>query len=932
MKSLHHFYISCLQILAVWLLLILRAHAEPIISVDHADFIAPLQPYLQVWVPDQTIDIATASDPANSAQFQAVKSIAIAAIGRDVWYRFELQATAEFAQRLVVAFEQTKYQEVDFYIPSKDGWQVSKIGLARPYDQRPLDYRFLASPLFLEPNHPTVIYFRILSLRGIAVAPLLQSDTMFFGEAVEYSILSGLIIGALSALLIYVGLVSRLTLRNAQLFWLLAFISSCLFSTLYYDGYFASNIETNRTVTEIIPFLIPSFLNITALMFCRYLFDMPKKMPALNRLLVIPIAGYIGLSILAFIITTSQLPSLITRSLTMVALLMLAAISVRAIMLRITGCYYYAIGILFYTAAGVIIILSSVGFWSLPATGRILLSASTVAQTLFFSIAALQLLSTTRQRELSLEKSALAANTRAEVQNGFLISMSHEIRTPINGVLGMAQMLDKTTLDSTQRYYLEILSSAGKTLLSVINEILDFSKIEAGKLDIESIYFDVDHTLLCSAGLFGQSSVNENVEFSFQTSPNVPIHLLGDPTRLQQIVNNLLSNAAKFTEAGSIATTISLVEQSTADKVVLRFTVSDSGIGMSESHVEKLFVPFSQAEKSTTRHYGGTGLGLAISKQLVELMGGSIHVQSTLGKGTTFWFDLPFKIAAQEQKNHDERTRNLKDKHIAWCVRSPAYVENYSNALRRWGAFVHFIDPDSAAADVDWGAMDVLIVSNALTHAQLIHWINAAKQQSCHILLLEAYGSGTTESYDATVNSVLHLPRPAGFSRLAEYLFKAMQDQQNPTLEPQHTRELPLAGLHLLVAEDNEVNIKVLQALFKKYQIEADFVVNGQLAIEVFCANPSHYDAILMDCDMPVLDGFAACRGIRQFEQEHDLARIKIIALTAHALQETHEQCLASGMDEILTKPTNFPALLSLLGQLTRRSKRPTITITDFNV
>ena len=915
--------------MACLLLWTTQLYAGSVIYVDRDDFIAPLLPHLEYWVPDQPIDIKTATDPANHNNFQPAQGTSIAAIGRDVWYRFKIQAADPYAQRLIVAFEQTKYQEVDFYTPVKNGWQVSQTGLARPYAQRPLDYRFLAAPLAISANQTVEVYFRILSMRGIAVKPLLEMDTVFFSESIRYSILSGLIIGALSILLVYVALVSRLTLRNSQLIWLLIFISSCLFSTLYYDGYLVTSLETNIKLTEIIPFLIPALLNISAFYFCRYLFDMPKKMPIINQLLIIPTCGYIGVALGVIFISTIEIPSLISRILSTISLFALLAISVRAIIMRITGSYYYAIGMLFYVSGGVIITLSAIGFWSLPATGRLFLSASTVAQTLFFSIAALQMLSTTRNREQALEKAALEANTRAEAQSGFLITMSHEIRTPINGVIGMTQMLEKTSLDSNQRYYLSILNNAGKNLLAVINEILDLSKIESGKMEIESIYFDANHTVLCLASLFGETIQKKNITFNFHTDPDLPIHLIGDPSRLEQILNNLLSNAEKFTEAGNISLDITLVDRPSEDTVLIRFSVSDTGIGINEESLKKLFMPFSQAEKSTHRRYGGTGLGLAICKKLAEKMGGSIYAISTSGKGSRFWVDLPFKIAKTEQTLFEKNTAKLKNLRLGWCIYEPKYVEDYSNALHQWGAKTVLVHPDKDLTNIDWHDIDILIVSNSLKQQLLHDWINAANTNNCHILLLESYSLNVINHKEAPINSVLYLPRPAGFSRFVEYLLKALSGEKNPENSFGESDNNPVSGLQLLAAEDNDVNVKVLQAFFRKYNIEANIVSNGQLAVEAYCKNSDHYDAILMDCDMPVLDGFEASRAIRQFEQTHNLMPITIIALTAHALQDAHEQCIASGMNDIMTKPTNFPALLSALGNVRRRSQPPISDITD---
>ena len=509
------------------------------------------------------------------------------------------------------------------------------------------------------------------------------------------------------------------------------------------------------------------------------------------------------------------------------------------------------------------------------------------------------------------------AEAASDAKSDFLANMSHEIRTPLNGIIGMTQLLKDSTLHPKEKDYAKTAYDSSQILLGLVNDILDLSKIEAGKLLLEPIHFDLLELLDSLSGVFGRTSFSKGLQFHLDLDPRIPRYVVGDPVRVRQVFYNLIGNALKFTEKGSIELVAGLSPE--AEEGVIQFRVKDSGIGMTQEEADRVFEKFTQADNSTTRRFGGTGLGLSICTQLIELMNGSIRVESEKNRGSSFIIELSLPKSDTGHMSQDPFAALLKGKRVLILGREGRCREILSRQMRFLGLSLPglegLIAPELDVPIEDGIDPDLLVTFGESDYLDEGSNILERKRRNPDLPMIHV-GKGVHFGKDLPQHNAILLPPLTPF-RLRKTLLKAMgydEDAMGEEILPQgNVRK----GTRVLLVEDNPINQELAHILLDKLGCTTETANNGQEALDALAQ--TEVDLVFMDCQMPVMDGYNASRAIR--EMSGLKSKVPIVAMTANALRGDREKCLNAGMDDYLSKPVKIEAIRDMVIKWTDRDQ-----------
>lgn len=826
------------------------------------------------------------------------------------WFKAQLNNSRDHALNGFLEVDYSGLDNVQLYQLQASGeTRVQQAGDGYPFDQRAVPVRNFWFPASLPPG-TTTLYLRVQTTSTVFMPVYFSTYAASAGYQERTTLVNGAFYGVLLGMFFY-NLFLLTSLREKAYVWYLVYIVNTLLYGLSFDGYLFELLPNALRLESAAIYLLTFLHCITSTQFSRQFLHTREHFPRVDQAL----CGVITLctaGIFAYpVMTLGNWATLSAITLLAVSAGLLLT-GIHAVRKGVRYGSYYLLAWSVLLVSIILVTGGSLGFHVAGDYASALVKLGVCIELITLAIGLadrINLLKRDGQRSL---QAAAEAFTQSQAKSRFLAKMSHEIRTPLNGVLGMLHLLRDTSLDRTQRFYLETISSSGSALMAVINDILDYARIESGKLSIEIIEFDLDALVSETLSLFTAQSLEKRLRLYLSIDGGVPRYVQSDPTRLKQVLMNLLSNALKFTGEGHVELAVS--RRDTRQGSVLVFSVSDSGIGIRDKSFDVLFDSFTQGDSSTTRRYGGSGLGLAISKELVQLLGGDIEARSTPGKGTRFSFDVPLRLG---ESRDDEILDLLKGRTALLTSLDGKGLDALSRLLERWGMRIgRCHHPDGLLTQLDSFAAAPLLVLMAPWPGSAEHWLDTLRPRleigQRVLLLCPPLQCDLLPSNEGL--RLLSLAQPLTIPPLRDALRELFQERRSESREsPEQALPTPTQKPCVMVAEDNPVNQLVVQGFLKKRGYQVRVVANGVEAVNEYLRGPDAVQLILMDCEMPEMDGFEATRRIREVEARQHWQPVPIVALTAHILDEHRQLGRDAGMNDFLGKPLNSTLLYETL-------------------
>ncbi len=837
-----------------------------------------------------------------------------------VWLWLRIDDRSGSRSPAILDFGELLFERVELLIPpatADEEPRVMRAGLTVPASEWPLHSAYIALPLDITPGAPRDVFLAVetplLALLDPRILPMTEFATAAQGS-------QGLVLGALIGIF---AMIAGIALRGGAGLDLGVFLLVLALTILL-------GLLLGGTLHRIWPASLPwhgplyvlSLLGISlaALQFTRQLFDTRNTSPRQDRTLKLVQGLYLLLTVYFLISLNLQVSRWLLGTSLLLSLL-LAMTGLLQWRRGHTAAPLFTLGVLAFTLMSALPALGATGLTAYPATLRHTFEGSMVIMVALFALAIANYVQGLQQGQQARLQQALITEERNRAKSDFLARMSHEIRTPIHGVLGMAQLLQQSELSIGQRRHLGVILSSGRLLLDLVNDLLDYSKIEAGGMTLEQVPFEIDDLLTQSVSIFLPEAHTRQLQFSVSIAPDTPLTLIGDPMRLHQILNNLIGNAVKFTENGEIRIHLEHRPGPQPDRIELIAEVSDTGIGIAPDLHERLFQPFVQADETSTRQRGGTGLGLSIARQLARLMDGDIELDSQPGQGTSFRLriQIGFDVAREQQRR--QARAGLAGRHLLMIYDHPGYGRAMEAYFRGWGmSVVHVQTLEAALQHSECNTAELIFISSgvALHESNVPHRLQTLDKPV--VVLQSMFDPPVRALFSDT--PIRYLDSPCTISDIQQTFCEALgldPGQNQPAAET--TREADPAGdsLRILVAEDNAVNRQVLGAMLRRLCTRVTYANDGIEALDRYRELGSECDLILMDCDMPGMNGYQATEAIRAHEQSRGLTPVPVIAVTAHAIADIHQRCQTAGMDHVLTKPLSLKDLADTVQRFRRR-------------